>query len=60
MIFAAPDRRALALLVLVGIGLGGSAWLLPASQYIVAWLDDAAARVSLVAPPYLRVGDQNA
>ena len=47
---APSDRRALAVLVLVGLALGVVAWLIPASQHIVSWRDGAAGRVALIAP----------
>ena len=50
MTTAPSDRRALTVLVLAGLAVGTSVWLLPATHHIVSWRDGAAGRVALLAP----------
>ena len=48
---AQSDWRVPLLLQGVGLGLGAAAWLVPASQHIVAWSDGSPARVALLVSP---------
>ena len=49
---AVSDRRALAVLALVGAAVGVAAWLVPASHHIVSWQSGVPGRVALVASPW--------
>ena len=53
MTFASSDRRALAVLALVGAAVGAAAWLVPASHHIVSARGGVPGRVALVASPWL-------
>lgn len=56
MISAVSDRRALAVLALVGAAVGVAAWLVPASHHIVSWRSGVPGRVALVASPWWLAG----
>ena len=49
---AVSDRRALAVLALVGAAVGVAVWLVPASHHIVSWQSGVPGRVALVASPW--------
>ncbi|MDA1093407.1 MAG: hypothetical protein O3A25_09110 [Acidobacteria bacterium] len=52
MTFASSDRRALAVLGLVGSAVGAAAWLVPASHHIVSSRGGVPGRVVLIASPW--------